>query len=182
MRLTKIESKGFGINLHFTERGRRARGSESGQSLVEVALMLPFLLLLALGVIEIGRYAYASILVANAARAGAAYGSQNHFTAANPTTTTYPNGIIVAAADNDFKNNGQPVSNLTVTKAYLCQCDNAGTFTTLANCTTGVCPAGQHEEVSLTVTATGTFSSLFSYPGIPPSISVTKSATLRIGD
>ena len=175
MRLTKIESKGFGINHHVTERGRRARGSESGQSLVEVALMLPFLLLLALGVIEIGRYAYVSILVANAARAGAAYGSQNHFDAAQ-------NGIIVTAADNDFQNNGQPVSNLTVTKAYLCQCDNAGTFTTLANCTTGVCPAGQHEEVSLQVTATGTFTSLFSYPGIPPTIVVTDTATLRINN
>src|ERR1700688_1288841 len=113
MRLMKIENKWFNANCHLLQRGRRVRGSESGQSLVEVALMLPFLLLLVLGVIEIGRYAYVSILVANAARAGAAYGSQSPFTAANP------NGLIVTAADNDFQRNGQPVGNLTVTKAYL---------------------------------------------------------------
>ena len=43
---------------------------QSGQALVEMAFVVPLLLLLALGVIEVGRYAYISILVGNAARAG----------------------------------------------------------------------------------------------------------------
>ena len=44
---------------------------------MEMAFILPILLILVLGVIEIGRYAYIAILVGNAARAGAAYGAQN---------------------------------------------------------------------------------------------------------
>jgi len=63
---------------------RRRVDCQSGQSLMEFAIILPLLLLLLVGVIEIGRYAYASILVGNAARAGAAFGAQDHFTAGNP--------------------------------------------------------------------------------------------------
>jgi Flp pilus assembly protein TadG len=46
--------------------------SEKGQSLVELALLTPILLLLVVGIVEMGRYATLSIEVANAARAGAA--------------------------------------------------------------------------------------------------------------
>ncbi len=59
------------------QRGTRKRSSirhpESGQTLLEIALLLPMLVLLALGVVEFGRYGYIGILVANAARAGTAY-------------------------------------------------------------------------------------------------------------
>jgi Flp pilus assembly protein TadG len=146
---------------------------ESGQSLVEFALMLPLLLLLLIGVIEIGRYAYIAILVGNAARAGAAYGSQTHITAADQTG-------IIAAADNDFQNNGQNVSTLNVTKTYACGCDNAGTIS-VTDCTSGICPTGQNKVVSLQVTASFMFSSLFNYPGIPSPITVARTATMRIG-
>ena len=145
----------------------------SGQALLEVALMLPFLLLLALGVIELGRYAYIGILIGNAARSGAAYGAQSHITAADGPG-------IVTAADSDFQNNGQNVGTLKVTSGYACGCDNGGTITTV-DCTTGVCPISIPKIVNLAVTASGTFSSLFSYPGIPSSIFVSRTATLRIG-
>ena len=59
-----------------------ARGC-SGQTVVEVALLLPLLLLLLVGVIEIGRYAYFDILISNAARAGAQYGAQSLIQAAD---------------------------------------------------------------------------------------------------
>jgi Flp pilus assembly protein TadG len=146
---------------------------ESGQSLVEVALLTPMLLLLLMGIIELGRYAYLAILVGNAARAGAAYGAQNQITADDPTGTN-----ITAAACNDF--DGQNTCSLMVSKAYLCQCDNAGTVGASIDCTTGSCPIGQHEVVALQVTANGTFNSLFNYPGIKPSITVSRTATLRI--
>src|SRR5260370_21949428 len=113
---------------------RLRHSSQSGQSLVEFAIMLPLLLLLLLGVIEIGRYAYISILIGNAARAGVAYGSQTHITAADATG-------ITAAADNDFQNNGQNVNTLTVNKVYACGCDNAGTIS-VTDCTSGICPTG----------------------------------------
>jgi len=147
---------------------------QSGQSLVEVALMLPFLLLLLLGVIEIGRYAYVGILVGNAARAGAAYGVQS---LAQSVDTVG----ITNAADSDFQNNGQSVSNLTVSSSVACGCDSSGTVAAAA-CTgvgAGICASG-HWTVTVTVTTSGTFSSLFSYPGIPASISVSRVSTMRV--
>ena len=68
--------------------------------MLEVALLLPVLLILALGVIELGRYMYISILVGNAAHAGAAYGAQSLPLSVDTTG-------IQTAADNDFQNNGQ---------------------------------------------------------------------------
>src|ERR1700756_3771883 len=101
-------------------RGTGKRSSiphaESGQTLLEIALLLPMLVLLALGVIEFGRYGYIGILVANAARAGTAYGTQ-----------TLPQSVdttgITNAAKNDFKSNGQLPANLTVTSSVVCGCD-----------------------------------------------------------
>jgi Flp pilus assembly protein TadG len=171
-------------------RGPEDLRSQWGQALLEVALMLPFLLLLALGAIELGRFAYVSILVGNAARAGAAYGAQS-----GATSVDAPG--IITTADNDFLQNGQLVSTLTVTSSVSCGCDNAGTvtvgFTTAAGCsdatspglaaTISACvpPTGSgHWVAMVSVTASGTFTSLFSYPGIPSSITVSKTATMRV--
>jgi Flp pilus assembly protein TadG len=157
-----------------TAKMKRMSLGQGGQSLVEVALMLPFMLLLMLGVIEFGRYAYIGILVGNAARAGAAYGVQS------PAQSIDTTGITTAAK-NDFQNNGQSSSALTVTSSVACGCDSSGTVASAA-CTgtgAGICAAG-HWTVTLTVTASGTFSSLFNYPGIPASISVSRSSTLRV--
>ena len=96
--------------------------SESGQSLAEMALMTPLLALLLIGVIELGRYAQTAILVGNAARTGAAYGAQSLGQAADTTG-------IKTAADNDFQNNGQNVSLLTVNSSFSCGCDNGGAVT-----------------------------------------------------
>jgi Flp pilus assembly protein TadG len=171
-------------------RRREDLRSQLGQTLLEIALLLPVLLLMGLGVIEMGRYAYISILVANAARAGAAYGAQS-----GATSVDTPG--IQTAADNDFRNNGQNVSNLTVTSSVSCGCDNGGTltvdYTTASGCSDAsnpgvtavisacVPPTGSgHWVAMVSVTASGTFNSLFSYPGIPSSVSVSKTATMRV--
>ena len=151
--------------------------SQSGQSLVEVALLTPLLLALLIGGIELGRYAYLSILVGNAARAGAAYGAQS-------LPQSVDTADIQTAADNDFKNNGQNVNTLTVTSTTSCGCDSGGTTTsavcsTTSNPSAGTCVTG-HWVVMVSVTASGTYNSLFSYPGIPSSISVSKTSTMRV--
>ena len=153
------------------------RCSQSGQSLLEVALLLPLLVLLLLGVIELGRYAYIGILVGNAARTGAAYGAQSLPQSVDTTG-------IQAAADNDFQNNGQSASNLTVSSFTSCGCDSAGTIITAgcssgANPSAGICAAG-HWVVMVSVTASGTFTSIFNYPGIPSSITISRTSTLRV--
>jgi Flp pilus assembly protein TadG len=159
-------------------RNSALRRFQTGQSLVEFAIVLPMLLLLLIGVIELGRYAYLGILIGNAARAGAAYGAQSPFTAGNPLVGGTP--AITLAANNDFQNNGQSVSNLVITTAFVCSCDNAGTMSSI-DCTSGICPVGTNKVSSLQVTAQGTFTSLFSFPGLPASMVIARSAIMRIG-
>jgi Flp pilus assembly protein TadG len=159
---------------------------QSGQALTEFAFVLPFILLLLLGVIEMGRYAYISILIGNAARAGAAYAAQN------PSTSTDTTGIT-NAADYDFAGatsgttalNGQSSSALTVTSSTTCGCDSAGTFTAAIGCSyatnpsAGTCASGSW-VIMVSVTASGTFNALFNYPGIPSSLTISRTAELRV--
>ncbi|SPE27744.1 hypothetical protein SBA2_360052 [Acidobacteriia bacterium SbA2] len=169
--------------------------SHAGQSLYEVALLAPFLLTLLLGVIELGRFAYLGILVANAARAGAAYGAQSLAQAADPTD-------IQKAATNDFQNNGQDASKLTVQAGafnpsyFGCTCDSSGTLSpdppTAEYCTpqstsnpggnptAGSCPTGQHWVVVVSVEAKEQFSSLFNFISALGSISIDRTCTLRV--
>ncbi len=171
LRKVSMASGGARLYLH---KPRNIRHLQSGQSLVEVALMLPFLLLLLLGVIEVGRFLYIGILIGNAARAGVAYGTQS-------LVKSVDTAGITTAAQNDFQNNGQNVGSLTVGSSVSCGCDSSGTITTAA-CTgtgAGTCAAGQW-TVTLTVTTSGTFYSLFSYPGIPTSMSISKTAVMQV--
>jgi Flp pilus assembly protein TadG len=159
--------------------------SPSGQSLLEVALLTPMLLALLLGVIEMGRYAYISILVGSAARAGVAYGAQNLAQTADILG-------IQKAADNDFRSNGQDPTSLAVNPSTSCGCDTGGSLSALTNvCSTQANPAidgavsscsgtTAHWVVMVSVTASGTFNSLFNYPGIPKTLTVSNTATLRV--
>jgi len=151
--------------------------SQSGQAMLELALVTPLLLLLSIGVIEMGRYAYIGILVGNAARAGADYGAQSLAQAADTTG-------IQTAADNDFQSNGQPVSNLTVNSSTACGCDSGGTTTaqtcTVASANTCTSVSKQVWVVTLSVTASGTFRPMFTYPGVPSSVALSRTSTMRV--
>jgi Flp pilus assembly protein TadG len=164
---------------------RRKHGRQSGQALVELAFILPVLLLLALGVIEIGRYAYISILVGNAAHAGALYASLGA-SQANDSTGIQNAALydFAGATSGTTATNGQVAGNLNVSSVQSCGCDSGGSVTTAvcdkkANPTAGTCATG-HWVVAVSVTASGTFNSLFNYPGIPTSIAVSRTSTLRV--
>jgi Flp pilus assembly protein TadG len=127
---------------------------------------MPILLLLLVGIIEIGRFAYYSILVANAARAGAQYGAQSLATAADSP------GISTAA-----KNDGQNVGGLSVTSVQTCGCTGASLS---GACPATGCVAPNHALVYVEVTATGSFRPLFNYPGIPNPFTVTSTEKMRV--
>jgi Flp pilus assembly protein TadG len=152
--------------------------SQSGQSLVELALLTPILLLLVVGTVEMGRYTSLSILVGNAARAGAEYGAQN------PTTAGDSAGIQNAAMA-DLKDISGFKTQPTVTSTFVCGCDNGGTIIpspeTFAACSV-TCNVGAHLVTSVQVTVTGTFSSMFNYPGIPSPLTITSTATERVAE
>jgi Flp pilus assembly protein TadG len=74
------------VILHL--RGKHASPSQQGQSAVEIALMLPVLLILLFGIIVSAFIFYASIQVSNAAREGARAGSLYRLTYPTMVCTT----------------------------------------------------------------------------------------------
>jgi Flp pilus assembly protein TadG len=137
---------------------------EHGASLVELALLLPFFLLLTFGAVDFGRAFYLAIEVAGAAHAAAVYGSQN------PTDTT---GMQNAAQD-DAPN----VPNLSVgTATYGCECSDGSSYS--ASCVSKPsCPTNT-EVYRVNVTVKANYTTLFPWPGIPKSMSLSSSASMR---
>lgn len=58
-------------------RSSTSRQTDRGQELVEFALVLPLLFLIAFGVLDLGRLFHAAITISNAAREGARYATRN---------------------------------------------------------------------------------------------------------
>jgi Flp pilus assembly protein TadG len=144
---------------------------DRGTSMIELAICLPVIALLTIGIIEIGRFTYFSILAAHAARAGVQYAAQNLQTAADASASG-PNTTAAAVAD------GQGLSNWRVTSGLSCTVNNAAAPCPANN--TGVVSPNNFYYVSVQVT--GTFNSLLKYPGIPQQIPVTGSAIMRVGN
>jgi Flp pilus assembly protein TadG len=168
-----VKTKSRHETLQRATPGNRSGGflrtvrADHGTSVLELALLTPLLLLLLLGIIEIGRYAELSILVANAARAGVQYGAQNQTAAADLTG-------MQSAAVNDAQG---AVTASQVTAVELCGCSAAS----LGGCPgPSTCGIPLYPITYVQVKAQGTFNSLFSYPGIPASITVNGQAQMRV--
>jgi Flp pilus assembly protein TadG len=154
---------------------RKLMRSQSGASLVEFALLAPVMIFLLVGVIDIGRYTFFAILAANAARAGASYGSYDLSTANDISG-------MEAAAEADGQNFTQ-WDNVTATN-LLCT-DTNGVASNCAPSNGGQPGSGQVYYVQVIVT--GHFKPLVQYPGISGSgpstslgIPITGSATMRV--
>lgn len=145
---------------------QRLARSERGVSLVEFAIVLPVMILMFVGLIEVGRYAYYAILAANAARAGVQYGAQNTGTAIDTT------GITNAALAD-----GENLSSWTVTTKHLCSVSGGA----LAPCgaLNGSSPPS-NTIYYVQVQVSGTYNPLLNYPGIPKNVPISGSALMRV--
>jgi Flp pilus assembly protein TadG len=137
--------------------------SESGTSLIEFAIVLPMLVLLVIGIIDVGRWASYGIVAANAARAGAQYGSQDLAHAANGT------GIANAVAADS------PNVTWTVHSNYLCSV-SGGTPT---QCVASGSSAPQNTIYYVQVQVSATFNPMIHYPGFS-AIPISGSSTMRL--
>jgi Flp pilus assembly protein TadG len=144
----------------------RSRAREKGQSVAEVALVTPLLLLLLVGAIEIGRFAYYGIEVANAARAAVQYGSQS-------LANSFDLPGITQAANND----APEVTSLSVTTQHRCACSNSPA--NFVGCPATLC-SPDRSVVFLEVDTTATISPLFRYPGLPSTFNATGKAIMRV--
>lgn len=138
------------------------RGSESGSALLELALTVPFLVLLLIGVIDLGRAEHYNILLESAARAGVQYGAQNSITAVDNA------GITSASRGESY------LPGITVTPSTFCQCADGSAST----CSTGDC-LNSHFNRHVNVVVSGKFNWLFSYFGVQ-ALTISRSATLSV--
>lgn len=148
--------------------------SESGASAVELALLLPLLVLLLLGTIDFGRVFYGAITITNAARAGASEGSL---------------GLVRSGQKADIETrvcNEAATLNLctfpdipeVVVERY-CECPE-GTETVPPLCDFDDTSCGQLPLVFLKVGVNWTFNTIVDYPGIPDSINIYREAIMRV--
>lgn len=135
-----------------------------GQSIVELAIVLPVLMLLMLAGTDFGRFCYVQIAVNGAARSGAQYGSQSVVTAANQSG-------IVRAAQIDASN----IPSMTAT-ASQCTCESA---TSVPACPTDYC-SSDPQATFVVVDAQAPFQTLVHYPGIPASVTLVGKATMEV--
>jgi Flp pilus assembly protein TadG len=157
---------------------RRVFRSESGNAMVELAVALPVLVLTLVGTVDFARIFYTSIELTNAARAGAQYGAANLGNSGNY-------GAMESTATGAVN-----ITGVTAVASRLCQCaDSSGTLTPTSgganNCialVTVSCP-GLHRVMTVTVTTSKTFTSVAAnVPGIPTSILLNRTATLRVSE
>jgi Flp pilus assembly protein TadG len=153
-------------------------GEDRGSALIELTLVMPVFALLTVGWVDFARTAYFSIEASNAARAGVAYAAQG-------TTFATNTSGIQAAADNDAPNLTS-VATLAVTSNSVCQCDNAGTFTTIGT-TTSACASASSSCLSpsrvisyVQVNTSAQVSSIFANRGAPAAYTVRGQAIMRI--
>ncbi len=138
---------------------RRIARAESGAAIVELALVLPVLMAVLMGIIEVGRYAYLDIVAAHAARSGAQYGAQ--------TLVSADDGIGMKAAANADVPAAAP---WTVSTSVVCTTNNQVTAYLVYNAQT-VSPALVYY---VQVKITGYFiRPLLHYPGIPSNVPIT---------
>jgi Flp pilus assembly protein TadG len=167
---------------------RKSKTAEGGQSLAEFALMLPFLCLLLVGIVELGRAVYITIVVNNAATAGVEFGSQNATTASKLTGTpaSMQNSALCDANGSNAVGTCNTSGILTaagITPSSGCVCDtgsgaSCNPMPTNGSCANFSCTGTVVECVNVTTTAS--FHSLFTYPGLPQTFHANGNATMRV--
>jgi Flp pilus assembly protein TadG len=158
---------------HWRAKGFLRPAREAGASIVEVALLIPLLMVILFGMIDLGRWVFLAIEVSSAARAGAQYGGQNRGTALDTTG-------IQTAAQNDVPDiSGLHVASSTST----CWCSL--TPGTPVSCSISSCPASgtmPNELIPLLqVTTSTSYSPWIAYPPFKSAVTITGQAVVPQG-
>jgi len=138
--------------------------SSKGQSTLELAIILPVMLLLLLAAADFGRALFVAIDLQSAAQAGALYGSQSVIAAADSS------GMVTAA-----KNDANEISNLSVS-ASQCTCTTASK---VQSCPQAYCvdnPQANYIEVD----THASFELLGTYLGISSPIQLSGKAIMQV--
>ena len=149
---------------------------QRGSAIIELALLAPVLIGLALGIADFGRVLYASVEVNNAARAGAQ--SALYTNVAGMKTAAVQDACGTGTGTTCRSLPGFSTGNVEVAVSCPCPGDpNPGTGTQVCS-PVPTCAAGA-PMVYVSVTTTYTFTTLAEYPGIPHTTILTGNAIIR---
>ncbi len=148
----------------FLQAVGRSFGANSGSITVELALLLTVLPFLALGAYDLGRYGVEQTTMVSAARAGTQ--------AAMLTGALADATPVVEAVRQDA---GDLTGTLNVAVRQFCQCPGAGE----ASCSVA-CSDSAYAPMYVEVSVSDDFDLLFHYPGLPQSLALGATSTMRI--
>lgn len=137
----------------------------AGTAAIEFAICVPFLLVLLMGVVEVGFAAYRSMQVQNSVEAGMLYASKNGWDAA---------GISAAVV------NATGTTGITATPApvQFCGCPSAAGV--VANVCTSTCPGGGSPGQYVRISAAVAHQVILPFPGLPVPATLTANSILRM--
>lgn len=136
-----------------------------GGSLVEIAFLIPLLVLLAIGGIEFGMIALHKMAANSAARAGVQYGALDLTTAANTA------GMEEAARD-DL---GNAADGTLINARQYCYCPTEGEVAC-----TATCADGSFTMMYVEVSVHDEYKYILGYPGIASSFPIDARAHMRV--
>ena len=140
-------------------------GDSAGTITLEFAVTIPVLTLLALGIYEFGSVTVTKSIIESAAKAGVQYGTMDH-SAANDV-----DGMVQAAL-NDI---GETAEQISVQARQYCSCPETGEL----SCSSA-CGDGAYSPMYVEVNVQTTKDMLFTYPGLPESMSLSASNQMRV--
>jgi len=138
---------------------------EKGSALIETALLIPLFLLLFMGVADYGRVFYTADIVVHAADVGAKFGAISTTNAADIT------GMQSAAT-----NAATSIGGLTATATSFCTCGAGGSTVSCGSSCSGYGTPAMYVQVK----TQATFKSLAAFPGLPHTIPLAATSTLRV--
>ena len=141
------------------------RSPPRGGAIIEFALIMPFLVLLAVGLCDLGFAVYNSMQVQAAAEAGAQYAVRHTWdataVAAAVTGATGTGGISATPAPSE-----------------VCACPGGGVLTQIG--CTSTCPSGDPPGTYASVSALLLYQTVLPYPGLPATLTLAGQAYRRL--
>lgn len=149
--------RGLAANLAFLQR------NNAGVTAVEFALIVPIMLLMFVGIADLGIGIYTNMEVQNAAQYGTEYALLKGYDAS----------AITAAVTSSTG-----LSHITVTPSQYCGCPS-GNAIAASDCS-ATCADGTRAGTFAQVSVTDTYTTLIPYPGLPASFRLSAQSTARL--
>lgn len=137
--------------------------NEDGVAAIEFAMVAPFLILLMVGIMDMGMYIRDKMKLEQISRAGVDF-------------------VLQGGQDSDIESNvvsyydPDNTTAYTVTSERVCTCGDG----IAQDCTAMACPQGDHSRQFVKVDVSREFSTLFPYPGLPQTMTLSGSARMRL--